>query len=522
MKKRLFTFIMAIVMIFSVCTALPMKMSMPLQANAEYIDGTYEQLTYRNYGDYIKITGCDNSATKVVIPDEIDGVPVTIIAGYGFNDDGFFYGFAWHEKLTSVTIPDSVISIGGQAFEHCSSLTSIEIPDSVTSIGTGAFDYTPWFEEKKKENPLVIVNGILLYVSSDCSDDVIIPNGVTSIADGVFYERSDLTSITIPDSVTNIGYHAFKGCSNLISMKIPKGVIKIGYDTFSGCKSLTSVTIPDSITSIGDSAFSGCESLTSVTIPNSVTSIGDSAFFGCKSLTSIEISNSVTNVGVYAFSGTEWLEQKRKENPLVIVNGILINGRTCSGDVIIPDNVTSIIDCAFSHCSELTSIKIPKNITNINYMTFYRCSNLKSIIIPENVTFIDVAAFTCTNLSELVILNPSCKISSIFFNDLDSDDWNYKFEGTIYAYDNSTAQAFAEEYDYKFESLGKAPQTDIAGDADCNGSVNIADAVVLQKFLLGSGNLTNWENVDLCKDGRIDVFDMIEMRKLIISSQSEQ
>ena len=142
--------------------------------------------------------------------------------------------------MTSVTIPNSVTSIGERAFSYCAGLTSVTIGNSVTNIG----DYA-------------------------------------------FYECSGLTSVTIGNSVTNIGDYAFYGCSGLTSVTIPNSVTSIGRYAFEYCSGLTSVTIPNSVTSIGKWAFSNCKGLTSITIPNSVTNIGDFAFHGCPDLTSV-------------------------------------------------------------------------------------------------------------------------------------------------------------------------------------------------------------------------------------------
>ena len=158
--------------------------------------------------------------------------------------------------LTSVTIPNSVTSIGESAFEGCERLTSLTIPNSVTSIGNNAF-----------------------------------------------WGCSGLTSMTIPNSVTSISDNAFCGCSGLKSVTIPNSVTSIGYSAFGGCSGLTSVTIPNSVTSISDNAFDGCSGLKSATIPNSVTSIGWRAFNECSSLTSITIPNSVKDIEVPLFSG---------------------------------------------------------------------------------------------------------------------------------------------------------------------------------------------------------------------------
>ena len=176
-------------------------------------------------------------------------------------------------------IPNSVTSIGYQAFDSCSGLTSITIPNSVTSIGKQAF--------------------------SHCSGltSITIPNSVTSIGSWAFSGCSGLTSITIPNSVTSIEIYAFENCSGLTSITIPNSVTSIESGAFSGCSGLTFITIPNSVTSIESWAFSNCSGLTSITIPNSVTSIGDYAFRDCTGLTSITIPNSVTSIGNAAFYG---------------------------------------------------------------------------------------------------------------------------------------------------------------------------------------------------------------------------
>ena len=216
-----------------------------------------------------------------------------------------------------------------------------------------------------------------------------------SEGDSPFYDRKDIKSVVIKSDVTSIGFNAFHYCENL-----------------------TSITIPGSVTSIGDGAFWGCEKLTSVTIQNGVTSIGEDAFSICSSLASITIPSSVTSIGKRAFKGTKWLEDQQKKNPLVVVNGILIDGTKCSGNVNIPNTVTSIGEGAFWGCEKLTSITIPNSVTSIGVSAFCDCSRLTSITIPSSVTSIGYYAFEyCENLTSITIPNSVTSITGyVFYN----------------------------------------------------------------------------------------------------------
>ena len=290
-------------------------------------------------------------------------------------------------NIKSVTIPDSVTSIGSDAFESCNNLQDIYITDIATWCNiSGLYELMDVGSNNKN-----------LYINNELVTSITIPNGVTKITHYAFYGCTGLTSITIPDSVTSIGTDAFKGCSGLTSITIPDSVTSIGNGAFRGCTGLTSITIPNSVTSIGERAFYGCTGLTSITIPNSVTSISYSAFYGCSNLTTVNWNaTACTEAGSYDYPIFENCSK------LTTIN--------------IGNNVTTIPACAFRYCSGLTSVKIGDRVTSIGERAFYGCTGLTSITIPNSVTSIDNSAFSgCTGLTSVTIGDSVTSIGSDAF-----------------------------------------------------------------------------------------------------------
>ncbi|MGD0350484.1 MAG: leucine-rich repeat protein [Verrucomicrobiota bacterium] len=253
-------------------------------------------------------------------------------------------------SLTSVTIHNSVTNIGDWAFSYCSSLTNIPIPTSVTSIGAGAF-------------------GWCISLTS-----VTIPNSVTGVGDSAFSHCSSLTNILIPNSVTSIGDYAFWWCTSLASVTIPNSVTNIGGQAFAYCTSLTNVPIPNSVTSIGAGAFVDDYSLTNVTIPASVTTIGDQAFVYCTSLTSITV-----NASDPAYSSVDGVLFDKSQTLLIQYPGG--KGRNYT----IPNGVTTIGGEAFVDDDSLTSVTLPGSVTSIGFEALSGCANLVNVYFEGNV-----------------------------------------------------------------------------------------------------------------------------------------
>lgn len=417
----------------------------------------FEDFTYGIVGSNIQIYVYTGLGGDVVIPEEIEGLPVTTI-----DRDAF----ANIVGLTSVAIPTNVTAIYDSAFFGCTGLTTVSLSANLTTLYDGVFGYCTGLTNitVSPDNPVLSSsNGILydktgttlLQFPGGIGGSITIAEGVARIAADAFLGNTALTNVIFPDSLTEIGSWAFSGCDGLTTVMLPVGVSNlasgvfgncanlmalevaesnavfsssngilwnksqtmliqypgglegsyavpastatISPSAFSGCTGLTAVTLPNGVERIGSYAFSGCTRLTTVTLPDSVAAIEGGTFYSCTGLTNIFLSEGITDIGSGAFMKCSALESLH-----------------------IPDSVNRLRWGAFQDCSALTNIVLGAGIVTIESRVFYECNNLRNLYIPESVTNLLNGAFDyCHGLTNIAVAagNPAySSIDGVVFN----------------------------------------------------------------------------------------------------------
>ena len=410
-------------------------------------------ITYRIDDNGAMVAAAEATLTEANIPSsvEFEGNQYPVIK---INDRVF----SGNTNLTTVTLPESLTTLGSYAFSSCKSLKTIKISSGVTAIPDHCF--------------------------YECSslDSVTIPEGVTTIGDRAF-EDCNLNALTLPESLEAIGSIAFCGNRSLKSVNIPAKVKTIESYAFFNC-GLTELVIPEGVLVIDQDAFLGNYSLKNLTLPSTITSIGESAFLYNYNLQSI-ICNAVTppTLGDNAFDNditpgvkvplqsivayrqavgwknfanyyggemfadgiTYWINEKgamvaaadssltEADIPSVVefegnqylvtkINDMVFLDNTNLESVALPESLTTLGIRAFGGCKSLKTIKIPSKVTAIPDRCFVYCSSLESVTIPEGVTTIGSYAFQSCKLNALTLPESLETIGSYAFSFCDLTD----------------------------------------------------------------------------------------------------
>jgi len=291
------------------------KINWVVVETGEYEDEYRYHVISNGISCYAEIVEYIGTNTQVIIPEKINDWDVISIG------DSAFLG---KREIKKVAIPDTVKTIEQAAFYGCTSLKEIIISKSITEIGKGAFYQTPWLEDAKQQNPMVIVNDILLD-GTQLTGNVEIPSGIRKIASTAFC-GAKIQSVEIADGVVEIGKSAFEACEELAMVKVPKSVCRIGARAFEGTVWLDEmkrteefvivnyiliavngvgedVILPEGIEAIAGEVFYMNQDIQSVSAPSSLKRIGEAAFADCRNLKKVTLQEGVEEIEQMAFSG---------------------------------------------------------------------------------------------------------------------------------------------------------------------------------------------------------------------------
>lgn len=440
-SKRLISLLVAVCMMI---TMLPLSAVTAFAADTSTVheakdgEGIYRYAYKENEdGETVTITEflgpvdpANNGPYDIEIPTELDHHPVTGLGEYSFSgtyspDHQTNHNLiSFCNQIQSVTIPESVTSIGKSAFEHCSKLDSLTIKGVATSIGAYAFaSCTSLTSLSLVGNFQTIGEQAFAYCGmTSLTTDA----DITSIGEYAFSHCTSLTSLSLTGSVQTIGYQAFACCTSLTSLSLTGDIQKIGDYAFGYCSSLYTATLSKNLTSIGIYAFEYCTSLNSIEIPGKVTEIGDYAFidagltsvtidegvkstgaymfYKCGNLTTVTLPESLTTIADGSFAFCSNLDHVKIPARVTCIGDGAFSNCTSLSDITLQDGVKTIGADAFFYCRELTSITLPGSVTDIGKEAFGHCSKLESITIPKNVTTIKSDTFDfCFNLKSITL-----------------------------------------------------------------------------------------------------------------------
>ena len=361
--------------------------------------------------------------------------------------------------LERITLPEALTEIGASAFENCTSLTSIELPDNVEEIGFSAFAGCTEllsvdlanvryigikaFNGCLKLKSIVIPNTLLETYNGAYSvgpfaktgiETVVFEEGITKIPDYVCLAVSNLKNVTIPEGVTTIGNEAFGSCTALTEISLPSTLKTVSADAiFSGCKKLSKVIFAEGTVKIANNVCKSAPAITQIVIPDTVKTIGNSAFANCKTLKTIDL-NKVETLEASAFSGCTGLTAITVPETLKYTTGSAGPFNKCSNITSIIFEGTTIPSYFCRDMAALHTIDMKNGLTDVGKNAFYAVDNLKTFIIRDR----------------------SCAIP-------DTEE-AIPSGATIYGYELSTAQEYADKYNRSFVALEASDSYEAVAD----------------------------------------------------------
>ena len=467
--RKILSVLLAVVMItgvFPVCVFSTSSTKYSSDGNFSYVildDGTARIDAYVGY-----------NTPEITIPSTVDGYTVSAIGSFNQGSSQFF----------KVIISEGITEIEG-GFYEMSLVEEIELPDSLTRINSRAFVRTGYYyNEANWDSNALYIGDYLVNTREGLAADYTVKEGTRLIADGAFFERTELESVALPQSLEFLGYQAFFGCTALGQVEIPDGVEVIPSFCFHSCTSLCDVSLPKGLIQIDTGAFGGCTQLSEISIPQSVIRLDHSSFsltalmddesnwtdgvfyiddvfvsinedyigklevkrgtrlvadmacYFCKGLTEVVLPDSLEVIGEYAFSYCTALESVDFGQGIRFILRCAFSCDNKLESLSFPESLEAIGDNTFSYCENIKDVALGDAIKSIDKEAFYQCVSIEYITLPRSVEYIGPSAFC--------YLNESIQRECCYLLD-------------VYGYSDSYAEEYCEEYGINFIALDRFP-----------------------------------------------------------------
>ena len=378
--------------------------------------------------------GC-SSLSSIEIPDNVTTIGKLAFAGvvsvYDFEDyvettktiDSLPY-----EKFTDaemslqnviITSSSKLSTIGDDAFYNCYDLKTIKLSASMSSLNAKAFsnsgiEAVNFYEDGRLTSKDGVVysasQAILYYYPLNGNASFVIPDSVTRIATGAFYDNKKIENIVFDANLATIGESAFENCENLTSIDLSNtSIATIGNNAFKNCGNVISISTSETLSSLGESVFKDCSSATTIDLNGTMTEIPSNAFSGCTSLTRMEIPGGVVTISDYAFYNNNKLSVLLFDanNTLKTIGDYAFEECLSLPDVELPTSIESIGQYAFAGISSKSTFSVSSNVKleNVKHYGDYCFSNTSMITftiygaIEDNDSLGDYMFKDCTSLT---------------------------------------------------------------------------------------------------------------------------
>ena len=454
------------------------------------------------------------------------------------------------KSLLSIEIPASVKTLGYQAFCNCTSLTSFTVPASVTYIGERIFVGCSSLASLKVEEGNAVYdsrndcNAIIKTESDEllaASLNTVIPEGIKKIYDSVFSGRKDLIHVVLPEGLETLGNWVFSGCTNLQSLSFPSTMKDYGEYTISGVTTLRQLIINarEAPANRFRNFFWGVPDEFDIYqftwyVPKGTreTYVKSIPWWSGKARGIIELGED-TEVITFAdeevqrlciekydanYSGTVDMEEA---TGVLEVTNTYFSNKVFNGNTQIKSfdefqyfiGIEKLDASAFSGCSSLASITLPENLTSIGTSAFGSCSSLTTICIPQNVTTIGSSAFIgCDNMKSVTMMNSTPITIGQY-----ADPFPLRKMITLRVPKGCKAAYASADYWREFKDIVEIGDAGLAGDANGDGVVDVADVVAIVNYILNKpGENFNEKAADVNGDGVIDVADVVAVVNIIL------